>query len=198
MPRAFWWTELRFLYDTGASQTDVYESDLPVIAGPGIAQMPVIGTVTTHTATGSYLTKSIQLEVTVIDNKGRRISPWTRIAVNVRTDRQYSINDVHGLSNVRHDGNELRKLFYFAQIPNGLDSLHIANKARSLRLPEIPWSQRGAAAQYSDQQPPVWLLNDDGSKRAVDTITTENLFPSDPMLTERPNPYPPESRGLPE
>lgn len=117
---------------------EVYAEDLPLITGPGDWRVPTLGTTTITTGYGVYISRAIQLEATILDESGRRMSPWVRIVAAVRPDSYHNTSEADHEDTIRADGHMMRNIFYYATVPDGREWLYVANKKRSLHLPNIP------------------------------------------------------------
>ncbi|KAJ5711115.1 hypothetical protein N7488_005271 [Penicillium malachiteum] len=84
IPGKNWWTELEFMYDTGATDMMLFKADLDLIAGP-IRDPPlrVIEENIVYGVAGNIVTPIVQLEATILDTRGRSLGPWLRVPTRV-------------------------------------------------------------------------------------------------------------------
>ncbi|KAJ5214883.1 hypothetical protein N7468_010562 [Penicillium chermesinum] len=132
-PGAEWWCELEFLYDTGADYMEIWEQDLPAILGPNRENLPIVGNTMVFSARSSYVSRIIELESTLLDSKGRRMCEWHRITCLIGSRPEHHPGIVE-----RTDGSTLRRLFYFATVPNDAFDMVIADSRLNIRLPGAP------------------------------------------------------------
>lgn len=134
-----WWTELEFLYDTGATSMMIYEGDIPQIFGPrqpGTVLEPlVVGAKTFEGLGGQIVCNEIELEATLLDKEGKRLTPWTRLAVAIRRGPYVP---GHGIP--RLDGTLMRELLYCCTSPTKPQmALTFMTRKRTLwKVPHAP------------------------------------------------------------
>lgn len=138
LPGRTMWTELRFIYDTGASCMSLWSDDIDTLATPlktipgEVIQPLVIGQRASVVASGAQqVLPVVELEVTLLDHKDRRMCPWERIPAVVQTGRY-----IPGRCE-RLDGPWTRSRFYGATVPDSSFSMHIATDKTSLSVKRI-------------------------------------------------------------
>ncbi|KAJ5726125.1 uncharacterized protein N7483_007482 [Penicillium malachiteum] len=127
IPGRNWWTDLEFLYDTGASDLLLFRADIDLIAGPiRNPALRIIEENTVYGIIGDMTTPVVELEVTILDTRGRRIGPWIRVPG--RIDERAGVNGrTPGTrGNPRLDGGVLRQFFYYMTSPDNDITLTIA------------------------------------------------------------------------
>lgn len=91
----------------------IYRDDLESIVGPYRDPVPVLGDMRITGFNGAASVMSIiGLDITLLDKKGRKICPWTRVdcLVDATKPSSESLNRV--------DGGTLRNLLYYLTVPS--------------------------------------------------------------------------------
>ncbi|KAJ5548316.1 hypothetical protein N7513_005550 [Penicillium frequentans] len=150
VPNYPWWTELEMLYDTGSQATIIFEGDVRRIMGPfgppDQAPIKIIATQQLAGLGGDITCQMIALEVTVLDAKRNRLTPWVRVPVGLQPG-----NYNPAKHQIRCDGPFLSRHLYTASAPNEAGKLHIGTNPASLRLPWME-SRNAAGLKLSPEQ----------------------------------------------
>ncbi|KAJ5735007.1 uncharacterized protein N7483_000132 [Penicillium malachiteum] len=190
IPGYKWWSELQFMHDTGATMLALYRGDIRTIMGPfGPPNDPplrVAWSTVFYTANGPKTQEIVQLEVTILDGRGERLAPWTRIQASLMDgDHQPGVN-------ARMDGPWLRYMMYYANVPDGNLDLFIADTQKELmdHLPVPNPHVRGAPRRNVGG----------GGSRGIPMPPGTTAPPTRPALSEadvpkQPKALPPQSRG---
>ena len=132
------------MHDTGASGMSLYTGDLETLAGPNRALLTAVPLVGWCEIADSHdklhPVRVIEVEATVLDNKGNRMSNW------VRAEAFLKDGDFVRDQGQRLDGPWLRNALYTATVPDGKHELYIASSSNELRLPKIAQSKTEATA----------------------------------------------------
>lgn len=120
VPGRQWWTELEFMYDTGADCLSFNENDIPAITGPYRDAIPLLGEEPVITGNGTVVRRMILVEITILDNKGRRMCPWVRVDALVEQPRL-------NVTVPRVDGRHMRRMLYYSTVPTKGNELIISN-----------------------------------------------------------------------
>ncbi|KAJ5702250.1 hypothetical protein N7488_009798 [Penicillium malachiteum] len=131
IPGVRWWTELDFIFDTGADRIMIFDSDIPNICGPNNANFRTIGSTQVYGMSAEADRHVIVLEVCLLDEKTRRMTPWTMIDCNIVPGAARNAN---GSINSRVDGPVFRHLLYNCFVPDGHKNLFIAITKRGMHL----------------------------------------------------------------
>jgi len=138
LPGRRMWNELHFIFDTGASFMNIWSDDVNTLATPvkgflrEIINPLVIGQRLQTVASGvQYTFDLIEVEVTLLDYKGRRMCPWERVPTIVQNGTY-----VPG-RNERLDGPWTRSRFYAVSLPDSSFSVHLAPDINSLPVKRI-------------------------------------------------------------
>lgn len=129
----------------------LYRADLDLIAGPrksGTKIEPqLIQKCPMHIANGVFNADIIELEVTLLDREGKRLTPWTRIPVSLR---EGAFDSESANSIARLDGPSIRQLLIACMTPtNPASSLvFAANKSSLIHVPSPPPQDRRHAKEY--------------------------------------------------
>ncbi|KAJ6014312.1 hypothetical protein N7540_008903 [Penicillium herquei] len=139
IPNNDWWATLTFLFDTGADVMEIFPNDLPLILGPNRPEIMSFGTSVVDQHAGEVYCPSIQVEVCLLDDKGKRMTPWTLIECDV-----FPTNERPGGGpNYRIDGPVFRNLLYCCYVPDGRNSLITATEELGMHLPKsVPQKRR--------------------------------------------------------
>lgn len=129
----------------------LFETDLATLMDPFrppfYPEVPVLGQARNQTANGIITKDVIEVEVTLLDTKGRRMSQWLRVPCALK-DR--------GQTTTRVDGPWIRHVLWNAYAPDGKNLFHVANSKSSLNLPRrCPDAKRLAAITSAPLQPPT-------------------------------------------
>lgn len=128
LPTREWWAEIPVLYDTGASMCGLYEDDLSVIAGPHRQDVPTLGMTTVRTGNKEIITRYVEMEATILSEKGGRLTPWIRITVGIdRLPRRRDAIRVCGLPIIR--------MLYCCSVPTPDFPLIMSDTRHQLHLP---------------------------------------------------------------
>ncbi|KAJ5716165.1 hypothetical protein N7493_008076, partial [Penicillium malachiteum] len=128
IPGVRWWTELDFIFDIGADRMEIFDSDIPNICGPNNAEFRTIGSTQVYGMHAEADRHVIVVEVCLLDEKIRRMTPWTMIDVSGVA------RNANGSINSRVDGPVFRHLLYDCFVPDGHKNLFIAVTKRGMRL----------------------------------------------------------------
>lgn len=116
MPGLEWWAELDFIFDTGANSTMMYEGDMVEIVGPrrpgSRITAPSINTTRIVGIGGSLICRVVELEMTILDKKKRRLAPWTKTNVALIPGDYDPVNDTP-----RIDGYAIRSMLICCTVP---------------------------------------------------------------------------------
>ncbi|KAJ5729658.1 uncharacterized protein N7483_004166 [Penicillium malachiteum] len=139
MPNNDWWATLTFLFDTGSDVIEIFPNDLPLILGLNRPDVMSFGTSVVDQHGGQVHCPSIQVEVCLLDNNGKRMTPWTVIECDIYPSDERA----KGLPNFRIDGPVFRNLLYCCYVPDGKHSLIAATEELGMHLPKsVPQSRR--------------------------------------------------------
>ncbi|KAJ5613825.1 hypothetical protein N7528_007479 [Penicillium herquei] len=133
IPGNNWWTELEFLYDTGATDMMLFKSDLDLIAGP-IRDRPLrlIEENIVYGVAGNMMTPIVQLEATILDSRGRRLGPWLRVPTRVNETAGVAGHAPGTRANPRVDGGVLKQFYYYLTSPDRDITLTIAKSRHEM------------------------------------------------------------------
>lgn len=115
----------------------IFQDDVATILGdyrePMFPAPPMIGVTNTRPACGHVITNPVtQLEVTMLDDEGRRMTPWHLVPCQVQPGAY-----VPGVDVYRTDGPSLRSFLYQAWAPDGRDLMYVGTTKHSLHLPRF-------------------------------------------------------------
>ncbi|KAJ6008496.1 hypothetical protein N7540_012472 [Penicillium herquei] len=133
IPGVKWWTELDFIFDTGADRMEIFDSDIPLICGPHKATFRTIGSTQVygmHTEADRHV---IIVEVCLLDENIKRMTPWTMIDCNIVPGNPQHAN-LNGSLSSRVDGPVFRHLLYNCFVPDGQKNIFISITKRGMRL----------------------------------------------------------------
>jgi hypothetical protein len=133
-----------FVYDTGASYMSIYEGDLDVLIGPNYIGNPLpipnLGDGVVHTANGLATNSYFEIEATVLDRKGRRMTKWTRLICNLRPGHHPTTTATDRL-----DGPFLRWLLFTSTTPVEKPDITFSTSRISMNLTKsLPVEKRGS------------------------------------------------------
>lgn len=140
LPGCEWWEYLDMIYDTGAAIMKIFEGDLTTIAPPQRphAEIKLMGHIQAITATSAIFRGTvIAIEVTILDRKGKLMTPWVRTCTCLEPG-----NHIPGVTGHRLDGPWLRSSLFTATVPDGRREVYVATSRGRLNLPRVPFSER--------------------------------------------------------
>lgn len=108
----------------------LFEPDIATLMGPfrppQYPEVPVLSITRIQTANGVIARDVIEVEVTMLDGRGRRLCQWLRVpcVLKQRTN-----------TTTRVDGAWIRQVLWNAYAPDGNHRFYVANSKSSLNLP---------------------------------------------------------------
>ncbi|KAJ5392493.1 hypothetical protein N7509_007983 [Penicillium cosmopolitanum] len=191
LPGYDWWVEMLFLYDTAASYMTLYEGDLDVLIGPNhIANpppIPILGDGTAHTANGLSTNSYFEIEATVLDGKGKRMTRWTRLICCL--ERGHHPTDTPA---DRSDGPFLRWLLFTSTTPDDENDIIFSTSKTAMNLTNsLPVEKRGSP--YDGAVPGFYPT---ARKRPLETI--HRRIGLSPLFGRGQQNPPPRGRRVPE
>ncbi|KAJ5627021.1 hypothetical protein N7528_004448 [Penicillium herquei] len=181
IPGIRWWTELDFIFDTGADRMEIFDSDISNICGPNNADFRTIGSTQVYGMNAQADRHVIVLEVCLLDEKARRMTPWTMIDCNIVPGVARNAN---GSINSRVDGPVFRNLLYNCFVPDGYQNLFIAITKRGMHLSK--------PLAIDKREPPTI---GEGINN-LETVPVRNHYPMADILPV-PKGLPERAKGLP-
>lgn len=98
-------------------------------------KVPVVGYAASNTFNGIKMDRMIELEVTILDGRGRRLNNWTRVLAFVMNG-SYQCGVIG-----RPDGVFVYQSLYTATAPTEWPTLHIGTSKEALDLPKLNTSR---------------------------------------------------------
>lgn len=180
-----------FLYDTAASYMTLYEGDLDVLIGPNhIANpppIPILGDGTAHTANGLSTNSYFEIEATVLDGKGKRMTRWTRLICCL--ERGHHPTDTPA---DRSDGPFLRWLLFTSTTPDDENDIIFSTSKTAMNLTNsLPVEKRGSP--YDGAVPGFYPTD---RKRPIETI--HRRIGLSPLFGRGQQNPPPRGKRVPE
>ncbi|KAJ5587858.1 uncharacterized protein N7459_003623 [Penicillium hispanicum] len=133
LPNYQYWEEFSFIYDTGSCVMSLFDQDIETLMGPfrppDAPAVPIVSGMDITTHFNTFNVPVITVEVTMLNAKRQRQTPWTRIPAFIKPG-----SFVNHPTTPRCDGPFLHYLFYVATIPDRTPSLQIATSRWDINL----------------------------------------------------------------